>query len=261
MVAPWPRPSYTAGGNAGQVALIALSSAKLPDPLPISRTRHGMPDHGDGPVAVELAVRDRATNGEWFADSVVAPFAGMIVEDLGAEVAAGALAADYAYVITAELDDPDDLGHIQAAWALAKCVCEEGAAVVIDVYAVCAHLGTAVAALSPERDFDVAREIGLFVDDQEDGSGAAWAIGLRKFGRPDLVVLNISPDGGPEAALVLRDVATMLAAGEIIEPGDRIGVSDGRLLVVERFDPASSAIVAVEGEALMLVDTATTVSA
>ena len=31
-----------------EIALIALSSAKLPDPLPVSRARHGMPDDGDG---------------------------------------------------------------------------------------------------------------------------------------------------------------------------------------------------------------------
>ncbi len=131
----WRRDHYVAGGGMAEVALIALSSTKLPDPLPVSRTRHGMPDEGDGPDSVALVARDRADDPSWFREHVVAPFADLIASDLGPEAAATALAAEHAYVIEAQLDDPDDLGHIQAAWALAKCVCEEGAAVVIDVYA------------------------------------------------------------------------------------------------------------------------------
>ena len=90
-------------------------------------------------------------------------------------------------MIEAQLDDPDDLGHLQAAWALAKCVCEEGAAVVIDVYAARAHLGSEVAALAPDRAFDVMHEVTLFFEELGDGTLAAWSLGLRKFGRPDLV--------------------------------------------------------------------------
>ena len=207
MVAAWPRESYVAGGGAGEVALIALSSAKLPDPLPVSRARHGMPDDGDGPDAVALVARDRAEDPAWFAEQVLAPFTDLIATDLGPSAAATALAAEHAYVIEAQLDDPDDLGHVQAAWALAKCVCEEGAAVVIDVYAARAHLGGEVAALAPDRAFDVMHEVTLFFDEQPDGTLAAWSLGLRKFGRPDLVLLGVAPDAATEAALLLRDVA------------------------------------------------------
>jgi len=252
VVAPWPREHYTAGGGVGEIALIALSSARLPDPLPISRLRHGMPDDGDGPLSVALVARDRADDPQWFADRVIAPFTSLITDDLGPTAAATALAAEHAYVIEAQLDDPDDLGHVQAAWALAKCVCEEGAAIVIDVYAARAHLGTEVAALPPERSFDVMHEVTLFFDEQADGSLAAWSLGLRKFGRPDLVVLGISPDGATETALLLRDVAATLASGERIEPGDTVGAPGGRMLVAERFDPATSDVVAVEDDALLL---------
>jgi hypothetical protein len=251
MVAPWPRPSYTVGGGAARVALVALSATKLPDPLPVSRRRHGMPDHGDGAGAVALVARDRADDPAWFAEQVVAPFVDLIAADLGDAAAATALAAEHAYVIEAELADPDDLGHLQAAWALAKCVCEEGAAVVIDVYAARAHAGEDVAALAPERAFDVMHEVTLFFDEQGDGMVAAWSLGLRKFGRPDIVVLGIAPEAATEAALLLRDVAATLAAGERIEPGDRVEAS-GRSLVAERFAAELAPIVAVEGEALLL---------
>ncbi|HEY1812655.1 MAG TPA: hypothetical protein VGG74_09945 [Kofleriaceae bacterium] len=250
----WPREHYTLGGAPASIALIALSSTKLPDPLPVSRKRHGMPDRGDGLGAIALVARDRGEAPAWFVEQVVAPFADLIASDLGASVAKDALDAQHAYVIEGELADPDDLGHIQAAWALAKCVCEEGALLVIDVYAARAHLAADVAALAPDRPFDVMHEVTLFFDEVGDGTLAAWSLGLCKFGRPDLVVLGIAPDGGTESALLLRDIAAKLAAGDRVEPGDQVTGPDGVDRVAERFDPKTAPIVAVEGDAIVLVD-------
>ena len=256
MTVPWRRAGYVTGGGMAEIALIALSSAKLPDPLPVSRARHGMPDDGDGAAAVAIVARDRLEDPAWFADQVVAPFTDLIATDLGPSAAAAALAAEHAYVIEAQLDDPDDLGHIQAVWALAKCVCEEGAAVVIDVYAARAHLGSDVAALAPDRAFDVMHEVTLFFDEQPDGALAAWSLGLRKFGRPELVLLGVSPDAATEAALVLRDVAATLADGERIEPGDQVAAPDGRTLTAARFEADMSPAVAVDGPAIVLREAA-----
>jgi hypothetical protein len=99
MTAAWPRTSYVVGGAPGEIALIALARAKMPDPLPISRTHHGMPDDGEGPGAIALVARDRADDPTWFVEQVVAPFADVIASDLGANVAALALASEHAYVI------------------------------------------------------------------------------------------------------------------------------------------------------------------
>ncbi len=252
MVALWTRENYVVGGGPGEIALIALSTTRLPDPLPVSRKRHGMPDDGDGPQSIALVARDRADDPAWFTEQVVAPFADLIASDLGPQHAAAALAAEHAYVIEAQLDDPDDNGHVQAAWALAKCVCEEGATIVIDVYAARAHLGSEVAGLAPERAFDVMHEVTLFFDEVGDGTLAAWSLGLRKFGRPDLVLVGLAPDGATDAALLLRDLAQTLASGERIEPGDVVAAPSGTTFTAERFDPASTPVVAVEGDAILL---------
>lgn len=252
MITVWPRENYVSGGGRGQIALIALSSKKLPDPLPISRTNHGMPETGDGPGAVGLALRDRTDNPDAFVEEVLAPFADLIAQDLGPSAAATALTVEHAYVIEAELDDPDDLGHVQAAWALAKCVCEEGAAIVIDVYAARAHLGIEVAALAPGRSFDVMHEVTLFFEEEPGGTLAAWSLGLRKFGRPDLVVVGVAPEEATNAAILLRDVAQTLAAGERIEPGDKLGTPDDKVLTAEPFEPAQFPHVAVDGVAILL---------
>jgi hypothetical protein len=252
VVAVWPREHFVVGGGAARIALLALSTSKLPDPLPVSRKRHGMPDEGDGPEAIALVARDRADDPAWFTEEVVGPFAELIATDLGADHAGIALATQHVYVIEAQLDDPDDLGHIQAAWALAKCICEEGASIVIDVYAARAHLGSEVAELAPDRRFDVMHEVTLFFDEVGDGTLAAWSLGLCKFGRPDLVLVGLDPEGGPDAALMLRDVAATLASGERIEPGDSVAAPSGRTFTAERFDSTQSPTVAVEGDAILL---------
>jgi hypothetical protein len=248
----WPREGYVVGGGAADIALIALSSKKLPDPLPVSRRTHGMPEDGDGADSVSLVARDRADDPTWFTEQVVAPFTELITTDLGPEAAALALSAEHAYVIEAQLDDPDDLGHLQAAWALAKCVCEEGAAIVIDVYAARAHFGSEVAALAPERAFDVMHEVTLFFEELDNDKLAAWTLGLRKVGRPDLVLLDVPPEGATEAAILLRDVAATLCGGERIEPGDVVATPDGRQLTASTFDAESQPAVAVDGPALLL---------
>ncbi len=247
----WRRPQFTTGGGNGAIALIALSPTKLPDPLPISRSKHGMPDT-ESASEISIVARDRSDDPAWFLEQVVAPFADLIATDLGTQIAADALATAHAYVIEGEVADPEDLGHVQAAWALAKCVCEQGATLVIDVYAARAHLGVEIAALSVQRSFDLMHEVTLFFDECADGSVAAWTLGLKKFGRPELVLLDLDPEKASEAALLLRDVADTLALGERIEPGDGVGVPDGRRLVAERFEPAMQPVVAIEGDAIVL---------
>jgi hypothetical protein len=124
--------------------------------------------------------------------------------------------------------------------------------VVIDVHAARAHLGSDVAALAPERGFDVMHEVTLFFDEDSDGTLAAWSLGLRKFGRPDVVLLGVPPGAAAEAAMVLRDLAATLADGERIEPGDQITGPDGGMLTAVSFDRQMSPIVAVDGPALVL---------
>lgn len=252
MTRVWAREGYVTGGGVGQIALIALSTTRLPDPLPVSRSRHGMPDEADSAGAVALVARDRSDDPAWFAAQVLAPFADLIATDLGPSAAATALAAEHAYVIEAEIDDPDDLGHVQAAWALAKCVCEEGAAIVIDVYAARAHLGSEIAGLGPDRAFDVMHEVTLFFEELDAGTVGAWTMGLRKFGRPDLVLLGVPAEQATEAALLLRDLASTLAGGDRLEPDDTLTAPDGRELTASVFEPAREPRVAVDGPALVL---------
>lgn len=251
MTALWTRPAYTVGGGPGRIALVALAGAALPEPLPVSRRAHGMPTAASC-AAVAITPHARLDEPAWFAAHLDAPFAGLVADDLGADAAATALAATHAYVIEGELEDPEDLGHLQAAWALAKCVAELGATIVVDVLAARAYLGAEVAQHRPDRPFDVMNEVTLFFDEQPDGTVAAWTMGLCKFGRAELVLPGLPPGDHADAALLLRDLAAALAAGERVEPGDELEAPGGARLAVAAFDAAAHPGIGVDGPALAL---------
>jgi hypothetical protein len=185
---------------------------------------------GEGMEAIGVTVKGRDEDGAAFVADVLEPFLPLLASDLGEAAAARAASCEIAYVITAEINDPDDLGHVQAAWAIAKCVCEQpGAEVVIDVHAIRAHPAEDIAALSPTRAFDIMHEISLLFDTVADGTVAAWTTGMRKFGRPDVVLLGLPSETSTESAVRLRDLAAMLADGERIEIGDLVATGDGDL--------------------------------
>jgi hypothetical protein len=234
---PWPRDRLTTGGGPARVALIALAPTALPDPLPVSRKRHGVPD-GDGVGALSVCPRHASEHPEWFAGFRASGFAALIAEDLGADALAAALACDHAYVIEAELDDALDLGHLQAAWALAACAAELGAVVVVDVFAGQAWAGADVAALDPARSFDIAREVTILAEDVAPGAIALFTRGLVKVGRTELIATPIDPAEAAGVAQLLRDLADSLAAGELLELGDVIQLADGGGFAVTAPDPA-----------------------
>src|SRR5262245_2532321 len=101
----WPRPRLTLGGPPAQVALIAFTDARLPDPLPISRSRHGMPEAASV-AATSLSVRARGEHAAWFASFAASGLAAVVDDDLGPDAGARARAAAYAYLIEADADDP-----------------------------------------------------------------------------------------------------------------------------------------------------------
>jgi len=110
---------------------------------------------------------------------------------LGAD-ASRILDATAIYVVKLEVHEPADLGHLQAAWAAAKWLCELGAGFVLDAHAIRWWSTQQVAKLDASRDFDVRNEISIvFETDATPGFGHVMHTrGLAKFGRPDLLLLG-----------------------------------------------------------------------
>jgi hypothetical protein len=248
----WPRERMTTGGLPARVVLIALSPVALPDPIPVSRSRHGIPDDSDGVAAVSVCPRHLGEHAEWFDGFRTSGLAAVIAEDLGADALAAGLAADHAYLIEAELDEALDLGHLQTCWALAMCACQLGAVVVVDVFAGKAWSAADVGALDPARKFDVTQEISLLAEDLAPDAMAIFTRGLIKLGRTDLIATPIPPGDAAAVAHLLRDIADSLAAGDLLDPGDQIQLADGTGFTVAAPEPELLARLGLDQPAIVL---------
>jgi hypothetical protein len=252
-ISSWRRDRMTTGGGPAKVVLIALVDKPLPDPLPVSRSRHGIPeDSDDGVASASVCPRHADEHAEWFAGFRGSGLVAVVAEDLGAEALAAAMAADHAYVIEAELDDPLDLGHLQATWALAKCAVELGASVVIDVFAGRAWAAADVEAMAPERAFDVSNEISLLAEDLAPDAMAIFTRGMIKLGRTDLIATPIAPANAAEVAHLVRDIAASLATGDLLEPDDEIQLDGGGGYLVTSPDPELLQRLGLDQPALVL---------
>jgi hypothetical protein len=248
----WQRERLTMGGGPARVVLIALAPDELPDPLPVSRSRHGVPDDSEGVGAVSVCPRHLADHADWFDGFRGSGLVAVVAEDLGADALTSALTADHAYLIEAELDEAVDFGHLQTCWALAKCACENGAAVVIDVFAGRAWAAADLEALDPARPFDVAREIALLAEDLSPDAMAIFTRGMIKLGRTDVVATPIPPAEAAGIAHLLRDLAAALAAGDLFELGDGIELGDGSRYAITDPDPALIARLGLDQPAIVL---------
>lgn len=150
-----------------------------------------------------------------------------------AEIALGNLAAlDASTEVTAIITrrpDAADLAHVQAAWAIAKWTVARGATVVLDAEANRYWSAAEVADWPANRPFALSSEINVVVE-AEGTNAVASAIhtrGLAKFGRPDLVTLDVPAARWDAVAGLLRGLAMRLVLGVVLRPGDSTPIEGG----------------------------------
>jgi hypothetical protein len=163
--------------------------------------------------------------------------------------------ARYCHSIMVDVPDPQDLGHLQAAWAVARWLVARGSFAVLDAHAHRWWDGTVLAGWSPQRPFTLDNEI-TFVAESEPAGGFGHAMhirGLAKFARPDLIT------GTHPAAIglmhqVMQALAARLAAGSRVAPGQVLKIDAGLEFTLAAYQPDINAPqVNLNNEAVLLV--------
>lgn len=227
-VTPWPRPLLQPGGRPGHFHLFCFAPAPLAD-LPWSAARFGLPS---SEAASFCAVRQvpRSADPPWFDAFRQGALRRVAELALGGPAGLAALdAATEATVIITTRPDAADLAHLQAAWAIAQWTVARGATVVLDAEANRFWSATEVADWPPDRPFALSSDLNVVVE-AEGTSAMASAVhtrGLAKFGRPDLVALDVPASHWDGVAGVLRRLALRLAMGAVLRPGDTAPVEGG----------------------------------
>lgn len=230
-LAPWPRTHFAPGGDAARVTLFAFSPDPLPDRLPLSRVRHGVPDGGPPPeLSIVTTTRDAAP--EWYHGFFDGASGAMARRVFGKAYPALERTA-HCHRIELELPDPPDLGYLQSAWALARCVCEIGSVAVLDAAATRWLAAADVLAWATDRPFAIDREVVfVFETDPTPGVGhVAHTRGMAKFGRSDLVLTDADPGDVTGVVAVLESLALEGAMGRLLRAGQvyRVGAARARL--------------------------------
>ncbi len=202
--------------------------------------REENPPFFDGMINVARAPESRATPG--------------LVNDL--------VAARAAARITCAVEDPEDLGHLQFAWAVARWLIDEGASVVFDHEAKSWHAAADIVGWHSSgwpggRKFSLAREVrmNLMPVPAEGRSGSLeirHTYGMDKFGRPELLSFTRSEDRGWVEEL-FEQIATELAFGKLFDEGEALRAGGQNVSVIP-YEPGVNApdVGLSEGSVLLL---------
>jgi hypothetical protein len=221
----WTRPHHRATRADASVLLVAFSEAPLADGVPFSMSRYGVPTEAAA-SSLDTRTHARDDDPEWFDGWRTGAIASIAASQLTDGGRLGS--ARFCHSATARVTDPPDHGHIQAAWAAARSFVERGCFAVLDAHAGRWHDGARVAALAPDRPFDLGAEVTMVfeTDRTPDFGHPIHTRGMAKFARPDLMAAA-EPDTADMLAQVLHHLAQALADGETLSPGQAIDV-DGR---------------------------------
>jgi hypothetical protein len=207
------------------VLLVAFSPGPLADAGPLSMSRFGAPTE-QSVRGLDMRTHAAEEDPDWFdgwRTGALATMAAAQLPDAGRLDTAG-----YCHAVRADVPDPPDLGHLQAAWAATRWLVERGCFAVLDAHAGRWRDGPALSALAPDRPFDLGDEITIvFETDETPGFGHAMHTrGMAKFARPDLMAAA-DPGNADRLAQVIHQLASALADGDTVAPGQGVDV-DGR---------------------------------
>ena len=220
---PWSRPHFEPGGPDAHVVLVAFTDVELAG-LTVSRSRHGVPDAAERyPIRLDDVVRvDAPAQFSELEDEALLALA----DDEGLDVDALRAASRQVRMVLS-MPDPEDCEYLRLAWSFARAVCEavpvHG---VLDRHARRWWTSARLAALPPDPESlpDLSREISTLLLTEPDPrfGHVCHTLGLRKFGRPDLVIAGLSVQHGTMAADLLHELARRQALGERLRPGQRL---------------------------------------
>lgn len=228
----WPRHFPPQAGRTAAVSLLCFG-VSFADGVALSASRFGYPD---GVPLPTIRAFKRASDRAWFDGWREGALRTLASLQLGSLTALDA--AREARRVTVEIPDPADLGHLQAAWAVARWLAATGATVVLDEKAITWRY----AARLPGVELKV-RDYVSFTAETEAVAPATRPVvhtrGLASFGRPDIVTLA-TPAEQVATSAILDELVTALADGWMPTPGHP--VRPGLVLVPAPDNPVVKAL-------------------
>jgi len=238
----WPRPHFVGGGGPADVTLFVFSQIGVDGSTLQLKTRaHGVPQ-GGLPDGVDVQTVARADAPDWV-DGFFAPALMALAErDLGWP-GRPPVEPTAVHVVKVLADDPQDMRHLQAAWALARAFLATGGFAILDPHAQVWLSPAHLAQRPADAPFRMSDEVSIvFETEPSHGFGHLMHTrGLLKFGRADLVVVGIPPKHGVRIADIVNQLAERLALGARLEQGDTVDLEGLGTIRADRYVPGENA--------------------
>lgn len=241
-VPPWDRPHYEPGGGDAEVTIFLFSQAPDAAPsLPLRSLAHGVPETGLAP-GVDVRTVARAEAPEWvngfFSDSLM----DLANSHLGWD-GRPPVEPTLVHVVRVTAEDPDDLTHLQSAWALTRAFADTGAFAMLDAHAHKWISRAALAERPPDGPFSYQDEVSVIFETEPspEWGHIVHTRGMKKFGRPDLVITAVPPKHGARIGAILNSLGARLAEGAVVEPGDTVKIEGVGVLRAEEHRPDENA--------------------
>ncbi|MFO0598289.1 MAG: hypothetical protein U0228_23495 [Myxococcaceae bacterium] len=234
----WRRRNFEPGGAPNVFQLFCFAKAPLAD-VPLSALRFGLPTngpHGGDLSKLGIDVRDvpRGADPAWFDGFRSGALRTLAERALGPQLKL-LDEADTLHAVLVRRDDAQDLAHLQAAWALAKWLVERGVTVVLDAQCNRFWKASELADWPVRRPLTLSGEVNVIVEADPGATvGIVHTRGLQKFGRPDLVALDVEQARWDGVAGLLHLLAAQLADGKTLRAGEALTIATGKDGVVEQ---------------------------
>jgi hypothetical protein len=250
----WERTSPLEGGRQAEAFFVCFSQGPLREGLKLQVDRFGIPSVES---YRELDVR-RVIGAEargWFEGWRVGSLRTIAERDLGAALAA-LDAATECHTVRATLLEPEDLGYLQACWAVVRWLTERGVSCALDVHAGRFLAAEAVRAVPADAPFALEREVAFICEtDAASPAGLHYmhTRGMRKFGRPDLVA-EIELEDVEVVGQVFVELATAMADGWLPAARHGVDLDEDLTLYLEPYRPGPDADLQLNNDGVLLVD-------
>jgi hypothetical protein len=245
----WQRSAFVSGGSVNQFQLFCFAPGPLRPDVPMSASRFGLPS-AEAMAFVEVRELARGVDPQWFDGFRSGSLRALATQALGSPQA-----LDQATQLTAVLvsrPDAAELVHLQAGWAVAQWLIARGVTVVLDAQANRFWSAAEVADWPATRPLALSSEVNVIVEAEPTASVATiHTRGLGKFGRPDLVVLNVPGSRWDAVAGLVRTLAGRQVDGALLRAGEQVTV-DGNAVKLEAFRPTRETELHLNNEALLL---------
>lgn len=255
----WGRPLHIPTSRRAEVAFLVFHDGPLATDVPFDAEAYGLPDEVHLSALRSAEVNEQA-HAQLFQEVREGAARVLAEADLGPEVRLLSRAR-MATSVTAVVEDPKDLGYLQAAWAYARWLAARGGILIQDLMGSRWFTPGMVmdAGASP---LDVRTEIRLVFDGDQLVRDRRFSQpgrvlntrGMKKFGRPDVVAV-IREDALPQLEGIFLQIVNGMAEGWMPEaPRHGVEIDGGPSFFLCHEDSAVTQGLLLHNDAVVMRD-------